>query len=166
MQRGDHFIFEPPPFTFCWNETRVRKFISEPSVFRVHGPIRRWWLLSGESGKSGFVRERSSWLTIHPDLAEALEKWCESASGGGPGRLVHVEAGLTSVRFLVKLIEPILEIIREDFRVSEELSDVVAFSFWNVIARGLLGFVDVVRGEVLESERVKQARFRPFHRPR
>ena len=107
------------------------------------------------------MRERTSWLTIHPDLAEALKKWCESASGGEPDRLVHVEHGLTSVRFPVSLIEPFLEIIREDFRVTDELSNVAAFSSGpspheDCLAKNI--FVDDECGGVLESERVKQTR--------
>ena len=40
----------------------------------------RWHLLSDGSG---FVCEGTSWLTNHPDLADALEKWRVSCGVGG-----------------------------------------------------------------------------------
>ena len=54
-----------------------------------------------------------------PDLAQTLE----SVSGGEPDRHARVE----SAQCLEKLIESILEVIPEDLRINEELSDVAAF---------------------------------------
>ena len=85
----------------------------------------RWHLLSAESG---FVREPTSWLTNHPDLAEALDKWCESVSGVEPDRHVQVNNELESARYLVGLVDSFLKVFREDLRGNEELSDVAAFS--------------------------------------
>ena len=38
--------------------------------------------MSFEAKPAGFVREATSWLTNHSDLAETLERWRESVSGG------------------------------------------------------------------------------------
>ena len=56
------------------------------------------------------------------------EKWRESVSGGELDSHTHMENGLASARYLVKLIESILDVIRENFLVSEELSDDAACS--------------------------------------
>ena len=80
------------------------------------------------SGKSGFVREPASWLTNHPDLAEALEKWRESVSGVETDRHVRVKNGLASVLVSCGVGGVFPEVIREDLRSNEELSDVAAFS--------------------------------------
>ena len=70
-------------------------------------------------------------------------------------------SGLASGRHDVELVGSFLKVIREDLRGNEELSDVAAFSagpsphedFWT---EGVLG--DDLRGGVLDTERVKQAR--------
>ena len=69
-----------------------------------------------------FVREPTSWLTNRLDLAEALEKWCESVSGGELDR--HVQ-------------EKWMKVIREDCRGNADLSDVAAIHHMT-IARGRL----------------------------
>ena len=113
------------------------------------------------SGKSGFVTERTSRLTNHPDLAEALEKWRESVSGVELDRHTQVKSGLASARYPVDLVESFLKVIREDFRGNEKLSDVAALSAAPSPHEGCLAedaIVDDVRGRVLETESVKQAR--------
>ena len=118
----------------------------------TEGPMCRWHVLSG---KSGFVREVTSWLTNHPGLAEALGKWCESVSGDELDRHGQVKSGLTSARYLVELVESALK----DFRGSEELSDVGAFAAGLSVHEHCLAddvFVDTLRGGVLDPERVKQ----------
>ena len=71
MHRGDHFIYEHPSNASSWNALCVQKFVPQQCVFQIEGPICRWHLLYDESG---FTRELVSWLTNHPDLAEALEQ--------------------------------------------------------------------------------------------
>ena len=75
--------------------------IAQPSVFRIEGPMCRWHLLSGESA---FVTEPTSWLTNHPDLTDALEKWRQRVSGVELDRHVQVKNGLASVRYHVELV--------------------------------------------------------------
>ena len=120
----DHFIFEHPSNATSCNEQCIQKLIAQPSVFfkKIEGPVCRWHLLLGESG---FVREATSWLTNHPDFAEALVKWREGVAGVEPDRHMQVNSGLASVQYLV---ESCLKVIRRDLQSNEELSDVAAFS--------------------------------------
>ena len=152
MHRGDHFIFDHPLNASTRNESCIQKLIAHPSVFRIEGL---------PSGKSGFVREPTSWWTNFPDLAEALEKWRESVSGVELDRHAQVKNGSASARYLVELVESFLKIIREDLRGNRELSDAAAFSAGPSPVEDCLAedtFVDDARGRVLETERVKQAR--------
>ena len=104
-------------------------------------------------------REPTSWLTNHPHLADALEKWLESVSGVELDRQVQVKNGRASVRYPVELVESFLMVVREDLRGNEEPSDVAAFSAGPSPLKDCLAedaFVDDVRGEVLETEEVQQ----------
>ena len=125
MHRGDHFLCEHSSNASSWDEQRCHKLIAQPSVFQIEGPICRWHLLSDESG---FTRELVSWLTNHPDLAEALEQWRESVSGIEPDRHVQVMSGLASVRYPLELVESFLGVLREDPRGDEELSNVAVLT--------------------------------------
>ena len=87
MHRGYHFFLKHPSIASSWNEQCLQKLIAQPSVFRIEGPMCRWHLLSGENR---CAREPSSWLTNHPDLADALDKWPESVSGVEPDGHVQV----------------------------------------------------------------------------
>ena len=136
MHRRDRFIFEHPS-----NEQSIQKLTVQQSVFRTEGPTCRWHFFL--SGRSGFVRQPTSWLTNHPDRAEALEKWCESVSGGEPDKHVQVKKYLASARYPVELVEYCPRVVREGLRGNEELSDVAAHKIaWQ---------------RTLEMERVKQA---------
>ena len=100
-------------------------------------------------------------MTNHPDLADALEKWRESVSGVELDRNVHVKNGLTSAWYLVELVESFQNAVREDLRGNEDVSDVAAFSAGPSPHADCLAedaFVDDVRGRVLATESVKQAR--------
>ena len=152
MHRGDHVIFEHPSNASSLSEPCTQKLIAQPSVFRIEGSMCRWHLLSGESG---FVRELASWLTNHPDLADALEKWCDSVPGDELDRHMQVINALAAARYLVELVGSFLEEVRADLRGNEELSDVAAFSAGPLAEDAL---VDDVRGAVLETGRVKHAR--------
>ena len=115
-------------------------------------------LLNVCAGKSGFVREPTSWLTSHPDLADTLEKWRGTGSGVEQDRHVLVKNRLTSARYPVELLEYFLGVTREDLGGNEELSDVATFSTGPSPHEDCLAedtFVDDVRGGVLETERVK-----------
>ena len=98
------------------------------------------------------MREATSWLTNHPDFAEALVKWREGVAGVEPDRHRQVNSGLASVLYLV---ESFLKVIRRDLQSNEELSDVAAFSSHlaaheDCLAEG--AFVDEMRGGVLNPE--------------
>ena len=82
-----------------------------PGIFCRH-------LLSGESG---FMREFVSWLTNHPNLSQALERWREIASEVEPDRHVQVKSGFASARNLVEMVESFLRVVREDLRSGEAL---------------------------------------------
>ena len=56
-------------------------------------------------GRIWITREPVSWLTNHPDLAQALEHWRESASGTEADTHVQVNNGLASARYPVELVE-------------------------------------------------------------
>ena len=81
-------------------------------------------------------------MTNHSDVAGVFQKRCESVSGG-------------------ELVESFLKLEGENVQGDEELSDVAAFSAGPSPHEDLLAedlFVDDVRGGVVETERVKQAR--------
>ena len=102
-----------------------------------------------------------SWLTNHPDLAQELQHWRESASGTEADTHVQVNNGLASARYPVELVESFLRVVREDFQGSEELSSLTALSTGPSPHEDCLleeTFVEDVRGGVLETRRVKQAR--------
>ena len=68
---------------------------------------------------------------------------------------------LAAAQYPVELVEPSLKVIRKDLRREEELSDVATFSAGLSPHEDCLAedaCVDDVRGGVLETERVKQAR--------
>ena len=98
------------------------------------------------------MREPTSWLTNHPDVPEAFEKWRESVSAVELDKNVQVNTGLASARYLVDLVESFVKVSRDDLRGNEELSDVAAFSAGpspheDCLAEDAL--VDDVRGGVL-----------------
>ena len=102
----------------------------------IDGPMCRSHLLSGESG---FAREPASWLTNHPDLAEALEKWCESLAGVELDRHVRVKTwiGISSVSCGVGGVRPESRSRRPSRRRRTlECSCVLS---WTVTAQRLLG---------------------------
>ena len=112
------------------------------------------------SGESGVERELVSWLTNHPDLAEALEQWRGSVSGVELDRHVQVKNVLVSAWYLVELVESFLKVVREELRGNEELSDVAPFSAGpspheDRVAEDV--FVDDVRRGVRDTERVKHS---------
>ena len=66
-------------------------------------------------GKSGFLRERTSWLTNHADLTEALKKWRERVSGIELDGHAHLKNVSASARYPIKWVDYFLQVIREDF---------------------------------------------------
>ena len=136
MHRGDHFLFEHSSNAPSWNEQRIEKLFLSQVFLQLKDPCVVGICLSGESV---FMREPTSWLTNHPDFANALEKWHASVSAVEPDKHVQVKNGLTSARYPVELVESFPNVIREDLRCNEELSDCGNILSWTAGTRRLLG---------------------------
>eukprot|EP00971_Amphidinium_carterae_P049539 976295-Amphidinium_carterae.1 len=107
--------------------------MEEPTVWRVNGPMCRWGLRATDprTGREGFVKKPTSWLTNHPGLAEVLKGWCVCVgSDGQPYRHVQLIGGLAAAaaKYPPRLVSGVLRVLRDDLRKDEDLSDLAGFS--------------------------------------
>ena len=132
--RGGYFLFEQPASATSWHHKSVEELTSKRDVVRVVGPMCRWGMQATDrrTGRSGFVRKETAWMTNHPGLAEVLEGWCSCVNEDGsvPYRHVHLMGGLAApaATYPPALVKAILSVMREHLRDKEELSDLAALN--------------------------------------
>ncbi len=147
--------------------------VKDPGVVRVVGPMHRWGLHAEDrrTGCVGFVRKPTAWLARRPGLGEILEGWCMCASEDDvqPYRPVQLVGGLAApaAQYPIKLMKAILQVMREDLRQAEELSDLAACaagpSPHEIVVNERCAdqdgvFVDDVCGGMLDAEKVQAVR--------
>jgi hypothetical protein len=92
----------------------VQHVLALPGVRVVKGPMCRWGMKATDrNGRIGYVKKETGWMTNSPELADALEGYCEcmSESGEVPYRHVHLVGGLAAAAatYPPKLVKAILE---------------------------------------------------------
>ena len=165
MDRGGIFLFEQPASAKSWGYSCVQDLLSKDGVVRVVGPMCRWGLRAIDkiTGREGFVRKPTAWMTNHAGLAAVLQGWCECLPENGmPYRHVRLMGGLAApaARYPAKLVIAILKVLREDLRSSGELSDLAGFSAGPSPheTEPLEEYVDDVHGRKLDAKAVRKAR--------
>ena len=73
MERRKHLVHEHPKDSTIWDMSEVQSLVSDPRVYSIDGPMRRWSLKArGANDKTEFMRKRTRWITSSKEIAEVL----------------------------------------------------------------------------------------------
>ena len=82
LQMGKHFLHEHPAGSASWSMPEMQELLGDSRVYVVQGPMCRWGMVTKDSsGKQGYVRKETKFMTNCPELAEILAGFCSNDLG-------------------------------------------------------------------------------------
>ena len=118
-EAGKLFLHEHPHGSKSWDRSSVQDLLNKEGVAYVKGPVCRWGFEA--SGRHGFARRETGWMTNSSILAAILDGVCASQPlpRGEPYRRVRLVGGGRARQvqaYPSVLVKSILRGLREEVR--------------------------------------------------